>query len=78
MIVILLYFILGIIFIQICSPILDSLTSLILTMIEVIKGYFSIKIARYNLQVKKDYAKEEKTMPLIGFEREEEEEEYEI
>ena len=73
----LLYFILGILFVQIISPVLDSLTSLLLTIIEVAKGYFNTKITKYNLQVKKDYQKEEKYMPLIGFERDEEEEEYE-
>ena len=52
---------------QIISPVIDSLASLLLTMIEVAKGYFNIKINQFNLQLKKDFEKEEVSMPVIGF-----------
>ena len=47
------YFILGILFCQIISPLIDGIASLLLTMLEVAKGYFSIKVAKYNKQMKK-------------------------
>ena len=62
---------------QIISPVIDSLASLLLTMIEVAKGYFNIKINQFNLQLKKDFEKEEVSMPVIGFAvQDEEEDEY--
>lgn len=74
--IIILYFILGMLFIQIISPLIDGLVSLLLTIIEVAKGYFNVKIGQFNLQLKKDYEKEEVHMSAIGFAREEEEEYY--
>ena len=50
---------------------------LILTIIEVAKGYFSVKVTEYNYQLKKmAYAEEEDIQPknLIGFMRDAEEE----
>ena len=48
---ILVYFILGIVFIQWVVPILDSFTSLILTLIEYCKAKVSVPIAKYNTKI---------------------------
>ena len=78
---ILTYFILGIIFIQWCVPIGDSLTELIVTVIEMLKGKLGLSITKSNVAIKKltdDVTETEEH--LIGFqidpvEYEEEEEE---
>lgn len=54
------------IFITILSPILDSVTAVIMTILEVIKGKLSIKVAEYNNQISKIGLDEEKTQ-VIGF-----------
>ena len=65
--------------VQVMFPLLDSLTNLLLTIIEAIKGYFNVKIATYNQKTKKLVMDEnEKVINQIGFQLpEEEEEEYE-
>lgn len=45
------YFILGIIFIEVFLPILESIIGLIATYIEVLKGKMSIRIAEINIQL---------------------------
>jgi hypothetical protein len=42
------YFILGIVVIQFLFPIFESITSVILTALEVLKGYLATKVARYS------------------------------
>ena len=66
------YVLLGILLVSFILPLIDALTGLILTMIEVAKGYFSIKVTEYNCRLKKlAYAEdEEPPRRLIGFTRE--------
>lgn len=62
----LLYFILGIIFIEIL-PLFESLITLVATIIEAEKGKWSLKIAQYNDNIVKiEEANTERT-PAIGF-----------
>jgi hypothetical protein len=49
----LLYFILGVIFVLLVSPIIESLCTLILTGMEVIKGVWTLKIQKINAQIRK-------------------------
>lgn len=72
------YVLLGILLVSFILPLIDALTGLILTMIEVAKGYFSIKVTEYNCRLKKlTYAEEEEPRRLIGFAREDYEEDEE-
>ena len=34
--------------VQLFSPLIDGIASLLLTMIEALKGYFGVKVAKYN------------------------------
>jgi hypothetical protein len=47
------YILLGILLVSFFLPLIDALTGLILTMIEVAKGYFSVKVTEYNYRLKK-------------------------
>ena len=49
----LIYFIAGIVFATVIAPLLDALTVLIVTGIEVIKGKWTLKITEYNYQIQK-------------------------
>lgn len=76
------FFILGIVFIQWCIPLGDSLIELIITWFELLKGKAGVKITKYNVAITK--MKDELDAPiannLIGFQvdsTEEDEEEYE-
>lgn len=73
------YVLLGILLVSFILPLIDALTGLILTMIEVAKGYFSIKVTEYNCRLKKLAYVEEEESPrrLIGFAREDYEEDEE-
>lgn len=62
---ILTYFILGIIFIQWCVPIGDSLTELIVTAFEALKGRLGLHITKTNMEIKHYSAEPEQR--LIGF-----------
>lgn len=56
-------------------PILDSIVSLILTMLEALKGYFSLKITKFNNQIKDTLAPPDVPhMNAIGFTYAQEEE----
>lgn len=72
------YVLLGILLVSFVLPMIDALTGLILTMIEVAKGYFTVKVTEYNCRLKKmAYEAEEEDVPLkklIGFAREDQEE----
>jgi hypothetical protein len=61
------YVLLGVLLISLIIPVVEGLTSLLLTIIEVIKGYFSVKITKYNLQLKEMSATEDTAKPVIGF-----------
>ena len=59
------YFIAGILFITVISPILDSLTALVISFLEVLKGKLAVKVSEYNYQISN--IGEEPTMNKIGF-----------
>ncbi len=68
------YFILGILCVSLFLPLIDALASLLLTMVEVAKGYFSLKVTEYNQQLQKvAYEEDDTPKRLIGFARETEE-----
>lgn len=72
------YFILGVIAIQFIFPILESITAVILTALEALKGHFGAKVTKYNHLMRGE--DKEPTMRSIGFiapEEVEEEDEYE-
>ena len=76
----LLYFILGILFIEIGVPIVEAVVTLILTWIEAAKGSASLKIAQISADVAKIQEKLEKddtSKHIIGFTMPEVEEIYE-
>ena len=60
------YFILGIIVIQFLFPIFESITSVILTALEVLKGYLATKVARYSRLITEEEEDEPKKRPM-GF-----------
>ena len=60
--------------VQFFMPIIDGLAGLFLTMIETAKGYFSLKIAKYNKELVKSQDDDAPTMRTIGFTFDEEEE----
>lgn len=66
-------FILGLIFGIVILPILDSLTSLILSFLETIKSYLGIKIAKNN-QKMQNFSFDDSPQRAIGFVIDEEEE----
>lgn len=64
------YFVLGIFFYQVISPVLDELVSLFISFIESIKGGFSIKIAKANSEailITNSAQEEDKHTSVIGF-----------
>lgn len=69
-----LYFILGVLFVLLIYPVIESLSSLILTAIEVAKGYLNTKIMKYNTQLKQMSSEEDNTINPIGFFSQEEDE----
>ena len=69
-------FILGVLTVSFFLPIIDGLVSLILTIFECIKGYFGIKIAKYNQKLTGEESIKE--VGPIGFIYEEDEENEEL
>lgn len=63
----LIYFIGGIIFITILSPILEAFGNIVLTFIEMIKGKMAIKIAEYNYQISQIGEEPQQDLHVIGF-----------
>lgn len=62
------YFILGILFSQVASPLLESLISLISVGLEVIKGKMTVTMAKYNYEIQKISEKDEEASHCqIGF-----------
>lgn len=71
-------FLLGIIFIQWVTPLIDGIINLILTQFEVWKGHMVVKITNYQKQtskIKDEFEGKSKTQ-VIGFTMSDEEEEY--
>ena len=70
------YFILGILLVAFLLPLIDGLSSLFLTMIEALKGYFNVKIIKYNKEMLKIKEENEDYKPIntIGFTFEEDQE----
>ena len=68
------YFIFGMIFATVITPILDSAAVVLITILESIKGRFSIKIAEYNDKIQK-LGEEPVNTRVIGFAAPTEEEE---
>ena len=62
------YFILGVIAAQSLLPLLDGLTTVILSGFEALKGYFGMKIAEYNNRIRKiNLDDDSKNKKPIGF-----------
>jgi hypothetical protein len=74
----LVYFILGILTVQALLPLIDSITAVIMTGLEALKGYFGIKVAEYNSQIRRLALEEDepKRRP-IGFTADQEDDDYE-
>lgn len=68
-------FIAGMIFATVIAPILDSLTTVLMTGLEIIKGKYTLKIAEYNSQIQK-LGYEPEDSRVIGFVVPTEEDEY--
>lgn len=62
-----LYFILGILFIEVVIPIVEALVNLILTWIEVVKGKSSFTIAQLSADIAKINEPEKQPQRAIGF-----------
>ena len=69
-------FIAGMIFATVIAPILDSLTTVIMTGLEIIKGKWTLKVAEYNCQIQKMGLEPEEGSRVIGFVVPTEEDEY--
>ena len=69
-------FIAGMIFATAIAPILDSVTSVVLTGLEAIKGKWSVKVTEYNYQIQK-LGDEPTSSRVIGFAAPVEEDDYE-
>ena len=70
-----LYFILGMLMVQMFFPLIDGLTALLLSGLEALKGYFSLKVTEYNARMRKIVEEDEPTMNPIGFTLKEEDDE---
>ena len=47
------YFILGLLTVYIILPIIDSVLNIVLTLLEVIKGFLALQVAKYNQEITK-------------------------
>ena len=61
--------------VQALFPLIDGITSTILSGLEALKGYFGMKIAKYNHQIKKISLEEPDIKNPIGFQYNDQEEE---
>lgn len=66
-VIIIFLFILGIIFIAFIYLIGDSLSGLIITFLEMVKGKLAVKLAEYNTQIEKLQNQEQQNIQAIGF-----------
>ena len=69
------HFILGMIMVQVLFPLMDGFTAVILAGLEALKGFFGMKVAEYNIRIRKLAEDDEPTMRPIGFIMEEENDE---
>lgn len=53
--------------VQILFPLIDGATAVLLTALEALKGYFGLKVAKYNNQMRKAVEPDEESHRLIGF-----------
>jgi hypothetical protein len=60
--------------VQAFFPLIDGVTAALLTGLEALKGYFGIKVAEYNMRIRKISDEESKKRP-IGFVMEKENDE---
>lgn len=61
--------------VQVLFPLMDGITAVILSGLEALKGYFSIKVSEYNIKIRKMNMQEDVSeMRPIGFTFEEEDE----
>ena len=77
----LIYLLLGIVLVDAVIPLLDGLVTLLLTIIEAAKGYFSVKIGRYNAtltKIQNQTTPTESNTKVLGFAIPEEDEEEEL
>lgn len=65
----LIFFILGIIFIELIIPVIEALTIVIVTALEVAKGKLNMIISNYNIRIQKmaEELEPENTHAAIGF-----------
>lgn len=70
------YFIAGMIFATVVAPILDSLTAVIMTALEAIKGKITVKITEYNYQIQNIGEDDIPPTRTIGFSAPAEEDDY--
>jgi hypothetical protein len=73
--VIIIYFLLGVLFIAFVYPILEAVSGVIITFLEMIKGFCSVKITEMNAKMRR-IGSEENTR-AVGFTFESEEEDIE-
>lgn len=68
------HFILGMIMVQVLFPLMDGFTAVILAGLEALKGFFGMKVAEYNIRIRKLAEDDEPAMRPIGFIMEEDDE----
>ena len=61
------YFILGMLMVQAIFPLIDGITAVLLSGLEVLKGYFGIKIAEYNNRIRQITLEDPEPRNPIGF-----------
>lgn len=64
---ILIYFILGIVFIDIILPLIEGITSLICTKFEVYKAKMAVDINKYNMEIENESLSTQDSISPIGF-----------
>ena len=62
-----LYFILGILFIEVVIPLIEAIVTLLLTVIEIFKGKCSLKISQISAEIQELTKEEEMPHRAIGF-----------
>jgi hypothetical protein len=72
------YFVLGMLFTSFVFPLCDGILSLLLTFIEMLKGYLSVKITKMNCQIQKATEPEADVKRKIGFVLPENEEDVDV
>lgn len=60
--------------VQVLFPLMDGFTAVILAGLEALKGFFGMKVAEYNIRIRKLAEDDEPAMRPIGFIMEEDDE----